>query len=169
MYIILKGERIMNKRVSQEMIKNSVALQVILCITFVLTLFAEIVAVKDLVAYLGDGKIVEDSIRIVITNLFYLLIQIIALQTFRTIAKRETPFLPVVSRNIKVIGALLMTTNPIAYWVSGFLFFITNEHAKLTIANNQILFGLILGLVFSCLGYIFDYGCQLQVSDDETL
>ena len=62
-----------------------------------------------------------------------------------------------------------MFTNPLVKWISGGISFIMENAVDMILLDGSILLSIILGLVFCCLGAIFDYGCVLQQQDDEML
>lgn len=159
----------MKARTTHEIETTSITLQVFLGITSVLTIIAEIFSIKDLVNAIGNNTILESQIEQVIYYLFYLAIQFFAFLIFRAIAKNKTPFLPNVSKNIKIIGGLIMFSNAIARWTAGIILSMVNGNVEFTIIDTPILLGILLGLIFACLGSIFDYGYILQKQDDETL
>lgn len=159
----------MKMSAKHEIETTSTALQVILGITSVITIIAEIFLIRELVNAFEGNAILATQIKQVIYYLFFIAIQIVAFLIFRIISKNKTPFLPQVSRNIKIIGGLIMFSSAIAQWTAGIISSIISKHIQCTIIDESILLGLLMGLIFACLGSIFDYGCILQKQDDETL
>ncbi|WP_373844671.1 hypothetical protein [Clostridium sp.] len=159
----------MKMSTKHEIETTSIALQVILCITSAFTIIAEIFSIRELINAFEDNVILVTQIKQVIYYLFFIAIQIVAFLIFRTISKNKTPFLIQISRNIKIIGGLIMFSGAIAQWTADIISSITSKHVQFTIIDESILLGLLLGLIFACLGSIFDYGCILQKQDDETL
>ena len=152
-----------------EMEKLSIALMVILCVTSVATIIAGVFIIKDLVTAKGDNILLMENIEGIISYVFYLAIQIFAVLIFRSIQKYKTPFISAVSRNIKIIGILVMFAKPISLWAAGLIAAIGQDGFAFTFVNSSVLFGILLGLIVACIGAIFDYGCVLQKQDDETL
>ncbi|APM37436.1 hypothetical protein [Clostridium kluyveri] len=156
-------------RAKHEIETTSVALQIILAITSILTIIAEIFSIRELINAVEGNAILTTQIKQVIYYVFFIAIQLVAFLIFHAISKNKTPFLPEVSRNIKIIGGLIMFSNAIAQWTASIISSIMSNHIKITIIDESVLLGLLLGLIFACLGAIFDYGCVLQKQDDETL
>ncbi|MGL6198158.1 MAG: hypothetical protein ACRC3H_04405 [Lachnospiraceae bacterium] len=161
----------MREKAAHEIESSSRALQVFLCITLLLTVVLTVLTFKGIIENVTNGKALAGLIKQVIYYLFYIAIQLFAIMIFRNIAQNKTPFLPVVARNIKIIGGLIMFSNALATWISeGILFFSGGaDEYGMTILDESIAMGLVLGLVFFCLGAAFDYGCVLQQQDDELL
>lgn len=99
--------------------------------------------------------------------LFILAVLIVCFLLFKKIRKENTPFLPVVSKYIKIIGALIMFTAPLSRWISHIIVFPFTE--ELTLLGQNDILGITIGGIFACLAIIFEYGCILQTQDDETL
>jgi len=109
------------------------------------------------------GKLISRSIY----YLFILAILATAFMMFRFIRRENTPFLPVVSKCIKIIGGLVMFASPISRWTGDIVAFFALE--SIVICNDSDIIGIFIGGIFACLAIIFEYGCLLQTQDDETL
>ena len=148
----------------------SKALKIIFLITMIATITAMFFSIRDLTTISIHDASFSEEIGRNIKYVFYFVIQIFAFLTFSSIAENNTPFLPTTSRNIKIIGGLIMFSSPIAKWVPGIVLMINNSsNVTVTIVDSEIIFAILLGLVVACIGAIFDYGCILQKQDDETL
>jgi len=159
----------MREKAVHEIESSSRALQVFVCITLLLTVINAVISFKYMMEDINIGNFSAESIERVFFCLFYIVIQLFAIMTFRSIAKNKTPFLAEVARNIKIIGGLIMFSNALPRWISGIISLILNDGGVFTIVDGTVMFGLVLGLIFFCLGSIFDYGCALQQQDDEML
>lgn len=160
----------MREKAAHEIETSSKALQVVMCITLLMTVFFMVLSLKDIMENMNSGTFLGDQTEWVLYCLFYSAIQLFAIITFRIVAKKRSPFIPEVARNIKIIGGIIMFTSPLARWIPGMISFIaTDGEAWITIIDGPIVLGMVLGLVFFCLGAIFDYGCVLQQQDDEML
>lgn len=162
----------MNKPTESANVKireSATALEVILIFMSFLTLLAMYLPFSRLVDEIFAGTLEVKTVLIALAYPFYLIIQLVAVQTFRRIAKLETPFIPLVARNIKIIAVLILCVSTIPHWVGEVAKMIINGDKGFTFLDGPAALGVLMFLIFNCLGAIFDYGCQLQRQDDELL
>lgn len=105
-----------------------------------------------------------DIARMTALRILLLAVTLQAAHIFYKIYRAGTPFISSIAGSFKALAFLVGLSLAVPAWV----YQIASEHGLVILGGDTFLALLCGGMVF-CFAIVFEYGCQLQAENDETL
>ena len=158
----------MKKNITKKIETKSKEMQAWLIFTLMVVVVGVGGTIKSMIDGVGGDVVLATQIGQIVSYCVFLMILIVAIKTFRLIAKNGTPFFSKVAKNIKIMGWLLVALS-FTLPVIGLILSVMDNNFVDFSNNMPVLSNFTVGMVLVCFGLVFDYGCALQKRDDETL
>ncbi|MDL2258435.1 hypothetical protein LJC42_04710 [Eubacteriales bacterium OttesenSCG-928-K08] len=149
----------------QRIKKTSKAVLIGLSILAAMLLFTIILSIVELAGYDVKGAVYDTGANVFATRVLLLAVLLKAAHIFYKINKAGTPFLTDVAKSLKTTALLVALLIAVPKWV----YQIVTVDKGLTLLNSSTFFALLCGGIVFCFAAVFEYGCLLQVENDETL